>query len=134
MRDTHYSACFHFWRLYRVKVNIVIRAMAILAIAALGAILAIGPTTPSMAQVANAQSGTGDASLIYVRVGGGSDHGGSGGGHGFRSHDFSGGFGHGRFADDRDFHERRIFRRGFWNGDGYCYPPYYYSYNPYSCE
>ena len=92
--------------------------MAILAIAALGAILAIGPTTPSMAQVANAQSDTGDASLIHVRDGGGGDH---------------GGFGQG-YAGDRDHRERRDFRRGFWDGDGYCYPAYYYSYNPYSCE
>ena len=73
--------------------------MSILAIAALGAILAIGPTTPSMAQVANAQSRMGDASMIYVREGGG------GGGYGGGGH-----------------------------GDGYCYPAYYYSYNPYSCE
>jgi hypothetical protein len=112
----------------------VIRTMSILAIAALGAILAVGPTTTSMAQVANAQSGTGDASLIHVRDGDGGDHGGFVGGHGLGGHDFFGAFGHAYFAGDRGFRGRRDFRRGFWNGEGYCYPAYYYSYNPYSCE
>jgi hypothetical protein len=105
--------------------------MSMLAIAALGAILAIGPTTP---YTANAQSGTGDASLIYARGGGGGDHGGFGGGHDFGGHDVSSGLGPGHFVSGRGFRGRRDFRQVFWNGDGYCYPPYYYSYNPYSCE
>jgi len=105
-----------------------------LAIAALGATLAIGLTTPSIAQVANAQSGTDDASLIFVGGGGGGDRGGFGDGHGFSGHDVYGAFGQGYFAGDRDHRESRDFRRGFWDGDGYCYPAYYYSYNPYSCE
>jgi hypothetical protein len=111
---------------------VVIRTMSILATAALGAMLAIGPTTTSMAQVENARSGTGDASQIYVRDGGG------GGGHGFGDHGFgdrgfSGDFGRGHFAGDRGFHRRRDFRRDLWIGDGYCYPGYYYSYDPYFC-
>jgi hypothetical protein len=127
------------------------RTMSILATAALGAMLAIGPTTSSMAQMANAQSGTGDASLIYVRGGGGGGGGGHGGGghggfggghgfgghgfgdhgfgdHGFGGHGFSGGFSHDHF--DHGFRGRRDFRGGFWGGwdPGYCY-----YYDPYYC-
>jgi hypothetical protein len=114
-----------------------LRATSILATVALGAMLTIGPTTSSMAQMANAQSGTGDASLIYVRGGGGGGgggdhggggHGGFGGGHGFGGHGFSGGFSHDHF--DHGFRGRRDFRGGFWGGwdPGYCYP-----YDPYYC-
>jgi len=109
--------------------------MSILASAALGAMLVIGPTTPSMAQVTDAQSGTGDASLIFVRGGGGGGHGGGGhgfgGGHSFSGGHDSGGFGHGHFAGDRGFRERRD--GGFWDGDRFCYPDDYHSYDPYFC-
>lgn len=81
------------------------RAMPILATAALGAVLAISSTMPSMAQattpssvqVTSAVSSPGDASLIYVRGGGGG--GGGGGGHGGGGGGgFGGGFGGGGFG------------------------------------
>lgn len=79
------------------------RAVSILATSVFGAMLAMGPTTQSMAQVAapsisqamNAQSGIGGASLIYVRGGGGGGFGGGGGG--FGGGGFGGG-GHGGFG------------------------------------
>ena len=114
------------------------RSATILATIALGAMLATGTATVSMARGGGHGGGGHGGGGHHIIRGG---HGFHGGGHGFGGHHFRGGFrGHHHF---RGGFRGRGFRRGWggwggpwWYGNNYCglpypyYPAYPYAYCP----